>query len=47
MSYNPYTRAVKESINVDFEKRYSNQKVILCNRENEFYGTFIGLIKDS
>lgn len=47
MSYNPYTRAVKESINVDFENRYSNQKVILCNRENKFYGTFIGLIKDS
>ena len=47
MTYNPYTRAVKESINVDFENRYSNQKVILCNRENKFYGTFIGLIKDS
>ena len=39
---NPYDKAVKESINVDFKTRMSPQKVILCNRENQFYGKFVG-----
>lgn len=41
-TFNPYSRAIKESINVDFRDRHSPQKVILCNRENKFYGEFIG-----
>jgi len=44
-TFNPYNRAIKESINVDFRDRHSMQKVILCNRENQFYGEFIGIIK--
>ena len=44
-TFNPYNRAIKESINVDFRDRHSMQKVILCNRENQFYGEFIGTIK--
>lgn len=43
-SFNPYTKAVKEAINVDFTTRQSPQKVILCNRQNKFYGEFIGKI---
>ena len=41
-TFNPYNKAIKESINVDFKDRVSPQKVILCNRENKFYGEFIG-----
>lgn len=41
-TFNPYNRAIKETINVDFRDRHSAQKVILCNRENRFYGEFIG-----
>lgn len=44
-TFNPYNKAIKESINVDFKDRHSPQKVILCNRENQFYGEFIGTIK--
>ena len=43
-TFNPYTRATKETINVDFNDRHSPQKVILCNRENQFYGTFTGKV---
>jgi uncharacterized protein YjbI with pentapeptide repeats len=41
-TFNPYNSSIKESINVDFKDRHSPQKVILCNRENQFYGTFYG-----
>ena len=41
-NFNSYDKAIKESINVDFRDRHSAQKVILCNRENRFYGEFIG-----
>lgn len=43
-NFNIFNRAIKESINVDFRDRHSPQKVILCNRENEFYGRFFGEI---
>jgi hypothetical protein len=44
-TFNPYNRAVKESINVDSKDRHSPQKVILCNRENKFFGEFIGKVR--
>ena len=44
-TFNPYNKAVKESINVDYKDRHSAQKVILCNRENKFFGEFIGIAK--
>ena len=43
-SFNPYTKATKEAVNVDFTTRQSPQKVILCNRQNKFYGEFIGKV---
>lgn len=46
-TFNPYNRAVKESINVDTKDRHSPQKVILCNRENKFFGEFIGKMRTS
>lgn len=46
-TFNPYNRAVKESINVDSKDRHSPQKVILCNRENKFFGEFIGKVRTS
>lgn len=44
-TFNPYNKAVKESINVDYKDRHSAQKVILCNRENKFFGEFVGIAK--
>lgn len=43
-NFNPYDKAIKESINVDFRDRHSAQRVILCNRGNIFYGEFIGAL---
>ena len=40
----PYPPKVKESINVDFKDRWTAQKVKFINRENEFYGTFYGVL---
>lgn len=44
-TFNPFNKSIKESINVDFKDRHSPQKVILCNRENQFYGEFVGAVK--
>lgn len=44
-NFNKLDCIVKESIQVDAKGRFTPQKVRFINRENEFYGTFIGKAK--
>lgn len=43
-TFTPCNNKRTESIVVDFKDRHTAQKVILCNRENLFYGRFIGVL---
>jgi hypothetical protein len=41
-TFSPDT-TVKETVNVNYHDRITGQKVVMINRENEFYGTFKGV----
>lgn len=43
-TYTDLHNRVQESINVDYVTRKTPQKVILANKENEYYGTFHGQV---
>ena len=40
--FTPYDRTIKETINVGFEDRITNQRVVFANKTNVYNGHFIG-----
>jgi 6-pyruvoyl-tetrahydropterin synthase len=46
-TYTDLKNVVKETVTVNYDDRYTNQKVKFFNEENEFWGTYHGtLAKD-
>ena len=41
-TFTPYDRTIKETINVGFEDRITNQRVVFANKTNVYNGHFIG-----